>query len=411
MKKVILHCDLNNFYASVECMKNPNLKGKCVAVCGEQDNRHGIVLAKSERAKAFGVKTGDAIWEAKRKCPSLICVPPHFHEYLYLSKMVKEIYAKYSDRVESFGIDEAWIDVSESVALFGDGVCIANAIQQEVEDTLGLTISIGISDNKIYAKLGSDFKKPNAITVFHREEAEHTFFHLPVESLLYVGKATKKKLNALYIYTIGHLAHTPRWFLAERLGKMGEVLHDFANGIDLSEVSLFDLNEKRKSFGNGITPKKDLKNIEEAKLIIYILSDSIAKRMRKEHYEGGCVSIHFRSKDLVSFSRQTKLEKHTNLCHVIAKEAIHLCEEHYSFHVSMRSMSIHVSELIKEKQYYQMSFLEEEDTLQSLERCIDTIQEKYGLQSIKRACYLVDEELTSFSPYEDHVIFPQNYFK
>lgn len=411
MKRVILHCDLNNFYASVECMKNPAFKNQYVAVCGDVENRHGIVLAKNELAKQKGIQTGDVIWMAKQKCPQLICVPPHYHEYLYLSKLVKEIYAQYSDRVESFGIDEAWIDVSESIALFGNGEKIATIIKDEVQNKYGLSISVGVSDNKIYAKLGSEFKKPNAISVFYSEDAKQTIFHMPVESLLYVGKATKRKLNALYIYTIGHLANTPKWFLMNKLGKMGEVLHDFANGIDRSEVALFDQNTKRKSFGHGITPPRNMDNLQDVTLVLMVLCDHVAKRMRRSKMVAKCISVHLRTSDLRTISFQTQLTHPTNVGEILRKEAVHLCVTKYSFVQSLRSISISASILSKESMYHQLNMFSCDDTLQKLERCIDLIQNKYGMNSIKKLCYLLDEELTSFSPYEDHVIFPQNYFK
>lgn len=411
MKKVILHCDLNNFYASVECMKNPSLKDKCVAVSGNPENRHGIILAKNENAKRYQIKTGDVIWQALQKCPQLVLVPPNFHEYLYLSKLVKDIYKEYSDRVESYGIDEAWIDVSESVALFGDGETIAQLIKEKVNHLYGLTLSIGVADNKIYAKLGSDYKKPDAITVFDEPNYETLVYPQPVENLLFVGRSTTKKLHSLNIYTIHDLILAPEPLLVRLLGKMGKVIQQFAKGNDQSEVLLFDQNTKLKSIGNGITCKRDMHNLDDAKIVIYVLADSIATRLRRNKKVCKCIRVHFRNQELYSFSRQVSIDEATNLCEEIAQVAISLTHEHYNFDIAMRSISITAANLYQENQYHQLSLFSKRDKLMSLEVCIDQIRRKYGVSSISRVLLLKDRDLSDFSPLEDHLIFPQNYFK
>lgn len=411
MERIILHCDLNNFYASVECMKYPELKDKYVAVSGNAEERHGIILAKNENAKKLGIKTGETIWQAKLKCPDLILLDANFHEYLYISKKVKKLYSEYSDRIESFGLDEAWIDCSESVALFGSGEEIAEQIRKRVKEEFDLTISIGVSFNKIYAKLGSDYQKPDAITSFTRDNYKEKIFPLPVSDLLYVGKATEKKFKEMGITTIGDLAISDKRLLKIRLGKMGEILHDFANGIDHSEVALFDENTKLKSIGNGITAKRDMETLEDAILVLYVLCDSIAMRLRQNHKLGKCVSVHFRNKELISFSRQMTLNEESNLCEEIVKAAIELTEIHYNFEIAMRSITVSVSQLIDEGTHHQLSLFSQRDKIESIERCMDEIRGKFGVSSIFRANSLMDIELTSFSPIEDHVIFPQSYFK
>lgn len=411
MEKTILHCDLNNFYASVEVMKNPSLKDKCVAVSGNPENRHGIILAKNENAKKFGIQTGEVIWQALQKCPDLILLPPHFHEYLYLSKLVKDIYKEYSDRVESFGLDEAWIDVSESIAIFGSGEKIAYEIKERVKDIYGLTLSIGVSFNKIYAKLGSDYKKPDAVTIFTKENYEEKIFPLPVEDLLFVGRATKRKLNEVGIMTIGDLANAPEYLIYNRLGKMGSIIHKFARGNDQSEVLLFDHSTKLKSVGNGITCKRDLMNIEDAKIVVYVLADSIATRLRRHRKKALCVRVHFRNNELFTFSRQKQLDYGSNLCEDIAKNALSLIEEHYNFEIPMRSISIATTNLYDEAEYHQLSFFSNYDKMDALERSIDKIRIKYGYRSIIRPLFLIDSDLSGFSPLEEHLIFPQNYFK
>lgn len=410
MERVILHCDLNNFYASVECMKHPELKDKYVAVSGNAEERHGIILAKNEKAKKLGIKTGETIWQAKLKCPDLILLKANFHEYLEISKKVKLLYSEYSDRIESFGLDEAWIDCSESVALFGSGEEIAEQIRSRVKKEFDLTISIGVSFNKIYAKLGSDYKKPDAVTCFNKKNYKEKIFPLPVSDLLYVGKATEKKFREMGITTIGDLATSNKRLLSIRLGKMGEILHDFANGIDHSEVALFDNHTKLKSIGNGITAKRDMENLDDTILVLYVLCDSIAMRLRQNRKLGKCVSVHFRNKELISFSRQMTLNEESNLCEEIVKAAIELTKVHYNFDIAMRSITVSVSQLIDEGTHRQLSLFNNRDKIESIERCMDEIRGKFGVSSIFRANSLMDVELTSFSPIEDHVIFPQSYF-
>ena len=237
MERVILHSDLNNFYASVECLDNAALRGKPVAVCGDPALRHGIVLAKSYEAKAFGVATGQAIWEARSRCPGLVVVPPRYDRYLELSHQVRELYLQYTDQVEPFGLDESWLDVGGSASLFGDGKQIADTLRRRVRGELGLTVSVGVSFNKVFAKLGSDYRKPDATTVITRENYRELVWALPVSDLLYVGPATTRKLGRYGVYTIGALARSSPEFLHAVLGKVGVMLWQFANGLDRSGVS------------------------------------------------------------------------------------------------------------------------------------------------------------------------------
>ena len=236
MERVILHSDLNNFYASVECLDAPSLRGKPVAVCGDPALRHGIVLAKNYEAKAFGVATGQAIWEAKLRCPGLVVVPPRYDRYLELSRQVRELYLQYTDQVEPFGLDESWLDVEGSAGLFGDGRQIADTLRTRIKREIGLTVSVGVSFNKVFAKLGSDYKKPDATTVISRENWRDIVWPLPVGALLYVGGAARRLLNQFGVNTIGDLAACKRDALETLMGKMGGQLHDYANGLDGSIV-------------------------------------------------------------------------------------------------------------------------------------------------------------------------------
>ena len=253
MLRSILHCDMNNFYASVECMLDPALKKYPIAVCGSVEERHGIVLAKNYKAKAFDVKTGDAVWQAKQKCKDLVVVPPHYEEYIKYSKLARSVYERYTDQVEPYGMDECWLDISGTESLFGSPEKVANEIRETMKFELGLTISVGVSFNKIFAKLGSDMKKPDAVTVIPKDTFKEKIWGLPAADLLGVGRATQRVLDSYCIRTIGDLANTDPEFLRRRLGKNGVVLWNYANGNDLSLVAKKDFVSPIKSVGHGIT--------------------------------------------------------------------------------------------------------------------------------------------------------------
>ena len=258
MLRSILHCDMNNFYASVECMLDPALKKYPIAVCGSVEERHGIVLAKNYKAKAFDVKTGDAVWQAKQKCKDLVVVPPHYEEYIKYSKLARSVYERYTDQVESYGMDECWLDISGTESLFGSPEKVANEIRETMKFELGLTISVGVSFNKIFAKLGSDMKKPDAITVITPENYQELVWPLPASDLLYVGRATAKKLSDYFIHTIGDIAKSEPEFLQRRLGINGLALWQFATGTDQSRVKPIDYVVPAKSIGHGITCSAEL---------------------------------------------------------------------------------------------------------------------------------------------------------
>lgn len=280
MERVILHSDLNCFYASVEMMLNPALRGKAVAVCGATESRHGIVLAKSELAKKRGVKTGMVNWEARQCCPDIIMVPPQYDEYLKYSKLTRAIYERYTDQVEGFGMDECWCDISGSQTVFGDGMQIAEEIRETVKAELGLTVSIGVSYNKIFAKLGSDLKKPDAITGISSDNFREKIWPLPASDLLYVGRATTKKFDSYGIHTIGDIANQSQDFLKRLLGVNGIALWTYANGLDTSRVMPGDYESPVKSVGHGITCNADLENNEEVWKVMLELSQDIGHRLR-----------------------------------------------------------------------------------------------------------------------------------
>ena len=282
MERVILHSDLNNCYASIECMLHPELRGKYIAVCGSTEERHGIVLAKNQLAKQCGVKTGDVIWEARQKCPQLTIVPPHMDQYLKFSKLVRSIYLRYSPEVESFGIDESWISLTGSPLLKNrTPVEIANEIRETVKAEVGLTVSIGVSFNKIFAKLGSDMKKPDAVTEIRPDTFREQVWPLPASDLLYVGRATEEKLRRYCIHTIGDLAQTDKDFLIRLLGVNGEKLWSYANGLDSSRVMPCDYELPIKSIGHGITCTEDLVSEYEVRCVFRELSQEVGLKLRK----------------------------------------------------------------------------------------------------------------------------------
>lgn len=409
MSRIILHSDCNCFYASVECALNPALKGKPVAVSGNPEKRHGIILAKSEEAKKFGVKTGEVIWQAKKKCPQLITLPPNFSKYVEYSKSVKEIYYKYTDMVESFGLDEAWLDVTGSTRLFGNGYKIAQKIRSRIKKELDITVSIGVSYNKIFAKLGSDYKKPDAVTLINKSNYKHMVWSLPAEDLLYVGSATKKKLNSLGIFTIGQIANTPVDILKKNLGKWGQMLHSFANGNDTSTVALYGETSPVKSIGNSTTSPRDLKDITDVKIIMGVLADSVARRMREQGLSCMLVSITVRDNSLCSFTRQKKLLSYTDITSEILSTGLALFKESYSWKKPIRSLGLSVSELTCKDSGTQLSLFEDNKKRlrqESLDKTTDALKNRFGNFIINPAVMLKDTTLSGFNPKADHTIHP-----
>ncbi len=409
MSRIILHSDCNCFYASVECALNPALKGKPVAVSGNPEKRHGIILAKSEEAKKFGVKTGEAIWQAKKKCPQLITLPPNFSKYVEYSKSVKEIYYKYTDMVESFGLDEAWLDVTGSTRLFGNGYETAQKIRSRIKKELDITVSIGVSYNKIFAKLGSDYKKPDAVTLINKSNYKHMVWSLPAEDLLYIGSATKKKLNSLGIFTIGQIANTPVDILKKNLGKWGQMLHSFANGNDTSTVALYGETSPVKSIGNSATSPRDLKDITDVKIIMGVLADSVARRMREQGLSCMLVSITVRDNSLCSFTRQKKLLSYTDITSEILSTGLALFKESYSWKKPIRSLGLSVSELTCKDSGTQLSLFEDNKKRlrqESLDKTTDALKNRFGNFIINPAVMLKDTTLSGFNPKADHTIHP-----
>lgn len=385
--RTVLHCDLNNFYASCEMAVNPELKGKPVAVSGNPEKRHGIILAKSDLAKKAGVKTGEAIWEARTKCRDLILVPPHFELYSSYSKRVQEIYSEYTDRVESFGMDECWLDVTESKRLFGDGETIANLLRERIKRETGLTISVGVSWNKIFAKLGSDMKKPDATTVISRENYREKIWALPASDLFMVGHKTGEKLKRLNVHTIGDLANADEGSLLRHFGVLGPAMSRNARGEDDSEVLHYYAHHAEKSMGNGTTMPADAHTLSDLKPVIYALAENVSTRMRKKGYLCRGVQITIKNSELKNVNRQRVLQVPTDSASTLAEVAVELFLENYDLDTMLPVRMITVSgyDLVKNTDPVQASMFDERDERRSrLEHSVDGIREKYGYNILKR---------------------------
>ena len=408
MKPVILHSDMNNFYASVEILYDPTLRDKPVAVAGDEEARHGIVLAKNDIAKRFGIHTGQVLWEARQQCPGLVCVPAHYERYLSFSAQAKEIYTSYTDQVEPFGLDECWLDVTGSASLFGDGPPIANDIRNRVRHELGLTVSVGVSFNKVFAKLGSDMKKPDATTVITPENFPETAWCLPVSDLLYVGPATTRKLNQYGITTIGELAQANIDMLYWLLGKNGVMLHRFANGQDHSGVRHYYAVPPMKSIGNSTTAPRDLVSEDDVKITLMALCESVGARLREQNCLCSTVAVGIRDNRLLSSDRQAKLPRPTANTLDIWDAAVEIFKQHHVSGAPVRSLSVKASGLAPAEEMEQMSLFPEEQKAQRramIDQTLDKLRRKYGHFCIRRGITLLDSSL-DLDAKGDHIIHP-----
>lgn len=386
MDRVILHCDMNGFFASVELLDYPHLKDKPMAVCGNPENRHGIILAKNELAKAYGVVTAETLWQARKKCPELQVVPPHHKKYKHYSKLINEIYLRYTDMVEPFSVDESWLDVTGSQKLFGTGEDIANEIRETVKKELGLTLSAGVSFNKIFAKMGSDYKKPDATTVISRSNYKQLLWPLDIREMFFVGKVTASKLYNFGIKTIGELAMADKNSLISLLGKQGGVIHDYANGLDMTPVLRFDEQEKIKSVGNGTTFRRNLIGEEDIRTGVMALSDTVASRLRKYKMKAFGVKVDIKDPDFKVISRQVQLDNPTNLTEVIADTAMGIIKKHWRMRDPIRLITVTAINLCDENQAQQLSLFADEnintEKEEKAERAMDDIREKFGGSAI-----------------------------
>lgn len=428
MARTILHSDCNCFYASVELLHHPKLRGKPVAVGGDPEARHGIVLTADYVAKRHGVKTGMALWQARQVCPEITFLPPRMDLYLRFSRMAQEIYGEYTNLREPFGIDESWLDVTDSVTIKGDGLQIAQEIRQRMKKELGITVSIGVSFNKIFAKLGSDYKKPDAITTMYQEEFREKAWPLPVSELLYVGGATNKKLLNMGIPTIGALAQTEESVLIARLGKMGSILWAFANGYDDSPVKLENTGAPIKSVGNSTTTPKDMETDEDVKIVLYILAESVAARLRENGFRCRTVEISLRDKDLFSFTRQVKLKNASNITKELAeagyqlyKASYHLPANHFElenakqgqYQKPLRSIGIRGADLVTDYFWEQLDLFTDPDSREKqmrMDQAVDNIRKRFGFYSIQRGLMIRDKILSACDAKAEHTVHPHGYF-
>lgn len=396
MDRTILHCDCNGFYASVECAISPELKNVPMAVGGSAEERQGIILAKNELAKKYDIKTAETIWQARRKCPELVIVPPHHDLYEEYSRKVNDIYKEYTDLVEPFGIDESWLDVTNSRALFGDGETIANALRERIKNEIGITISVGVSFNKVFAKLGSDYKKPDATTVITRENFKEIVYPLPVTDLLYAGRKTSVQLAKLGIKTIGDLAVADREVLYKFLGKNGEQLSEFARGEDTDPVKCITDETEIKSVGNGLTFKQDLVGEEQIKRGIHVITESVATRMKRYGVKCNTLRVQIKGTDFKTVSRQRGLGTPTNLEKTIRDIAYELLCEVWDLKKPVRALSIAGANIIHDNSGAQLSLLEEneqDEKRENLEETIRSLRKRYGFNSVKTADVL-DKEVS-----------------
>ena len=408
----ILHCDMNCFYASVEMQRHPELRDTPLAVCGSQEERHGIVLTANYIAKPYGVKTGMAIWQAKQRCPQLVTLPPDMDEYIRISRYAREIYEDYTDQVEPFGLDENWLDVTGSVALYGSPMTIAREISSRIKSELGITASIGVANNKITAKLGSDYKKPDAITRIEQDNYKEIVYPLPVEDLLYVGPATSKKLRAIGIDTIGRLAECPEDVLQRRLGKMGLVLSMFAKGRDVSPVQKTDHIPNVKSVGNSATTPRDLVSEGDVQLMLLLLAESVCSRMRELASRCAVVEIYVRDTELRSMLRQRKLPAPSCSSQELAEVGMSLFRRSYDWARPIRSIGIRGAGLVEAAEQQLSLYADDRrrDKWEQIDKAVDWLRERYGYMSIRRAVVCMDPLLGRINPYDDHTVHPVGYF-
>ena len=406
------HSDANSFYCSVELLFRPALRDKPVVVGGDEEARHGIVLTKNQIAKKYGVKTGVALVEARRYCPDLISLPPNYPLYLKYAHLLREIYSEYTDRQEPFGLDESWLDLSPIAKTARDATLLANEIRARITKELGITVSFGLSWNKIYAKLGSDYKKPDALTLIDKDNYKRIVFPLSTSNLLYVGSATAKKLDNRYIRTIGDIVDAGADRMKRLLGKVGEMLWTFAVGNDTTPVSLLGAEPTMKSIGNSSTFPRDLTDVDDVKMAFFVLAESVAARLRENGFEAGTVQIHLRGNDLSSFERQMKLRRPTFITGELVDAAMHLFSKNYFWQRPLRSVGIRGCDLVPIGNAVQLSLFEDEakrDQRIRLEYAIDFIRERWGYFSLQRGLMLEDRKLTALDAKRDNTIHPIGY--
>ena len=408
MDRTILHCDMNSFYASVELLEHPELAGRPVAVCGDPKSRHGIILAKNEEAKKYKVQTAETIWQARRKCPDLVLLAAHHDKYERFCKIINGIYLRYTDLVEPFSIDESWLDVTGSLSKFGlTGREMADEIRETVKAETGLRQSVGVSFNKIFAKMGSDYKKPDATTVITRENYKDILWPLPARDLIFVGKSTAAKLESLNIRTIGAIAQADPSMLHRVFGKHGDEMYRYANGLEDSPVARYDAAREYKSVGNGITFRRNLQGREDVRTAVVSLSDRVSVRLRKHGLRASGVKVDIKDPNLRTISRQMQLESSTNSSAEIAKAAMDLIDRNWRYTDPIRLITvtgINISEGMPEEQISLFEPVLEEKRNEAIDAAMDSIRDKFGKYSIMHGGALGNDMGISYKESEEEEI-------
>lgn len=410
MDRTILHCDCNAYFASVECIARPELRSVPMAVCGDPESRRGIILAKNELAKGFGIVTAETVWQAKKKCPELVLVPPHRAEYTKYCKKINEIYAQYTSKVEAFSIDESWLDVTGSLHLFGSGKEIADMLRKRVREELELTISVGVSFNKVFSKLGSDYKKPDATTVITRDNFRDILHPLPVTDMLFVGKRTADILKRIGVRTIGALASLERSEASKLLGKSGELVWEYANGLDEDPVREIGQEDPVKSIGNGITFRRNLQGYEDIKAGILLLADSVGARLRSSGLYCQTVQVQIKDPEFRVISRQKTFPRPLHLTKDLYDAGMDIISGAWDMEKPIRLLSLTAANLTDSESGGQFTFFDEppvrSEKLEKLEKTVDQIRGMFGKEAVSYGSVLktdiVSKHGTAHVPFGQH---------
>ena len=398
MGKVILHTDLNNFFAAVECLYNPQIRSSPVAVCGDKALRHGIVLAKNQIAKTCGIRTGETIGTALEKCPDLVVVPPHMELYAKFSRWAREIYEEYADNIESFGLDEEWLEVTNLARDERDGRLIADEIRSKIKEQLGITCSVGVSFNKIFSKLASDLRKPDATTVITSENYKDVAWGQPADSLVGVNRKTMGVFKAMGISTIGDVAETPLYLMEKMLGpKTAGYLHKYANGEGYTSVRHKNYTAPPKTIGSIETTHRDMTTVDDVRRVVYALSENVASRLREQKFKCRTVKLYIREYDLKYCDRQGKLETPSYITNNIAEKAMELFKTKYNFSKPLRSVGVRACDFVPDSAGIQGSLFDDtaqDEKREKIAKITDTLRAMYGYDIIQRGVVFEDRKLT-----------------
>ena len=392
--RIILHVDQNCFFASVGMIYHPECRNVPMAIAGDKEARHGIILAKNQLASQYGIKTAEVIWQAKAKCPDLVLLPPEYDKYEFYSKKLRYMYTEYTDRVEPFGLDECWLDMTGILSDMDEAKQFADEIRRRVREEFKLTCSVGVSFNKIFAKLGSDYKKPDATTVIPPDRFREIVWPLPASDLLFVGKSTVKNLTKINVNTIGDLAALDRDYAGSFLGKSGLLLWEYANGLDESPVMEVRYKRDIKSIGNSTTTPVDMTSVSDVKKTLLHLAGKVAERLRKHKLKSTLIQIHVRDRDLHIYEHQKILFEATDVKKTIYDQAVELFTESYDWHCPVRSIGIRCGSLISADDGEQLSLftdLEQREKDEKLGKAMDDINRRFGKGTVKNLREVMDE--------------------